>query len=266
MAQTKSQRKVNLERSEQGQKAIKSIKAYLSSVGVDVKGLKHKALIRLYADKQGKIIPNGKKLKDWAVENVLGVKPIKSATKKSARQTATMKEVAEEFADENRKMPTPAEKYFKKLLKLSGFRFKTEKIIPKPPTFIIVDFYVPDRNLCIELDGGYHEDPAQKAKDIERDKYLEVRRYNVWRMTNEEAMALTKDDVIAKIKSFTPKERNIRIIPYEEPKFKQPKKKKWGNPKPRRAKKKSKPIKTDFPTLEKIAENMRRREKLRCGL
>jgi len=263
MARSKTTRK----RREQISRAIKKIKDYLRSAGVEVESKKHNVLIRAYAAKKGKIIPNNIGLKDWAIQNVTGAKPVKKVPKASPKRTASMKEVAEEYAEENRKKLTPAAKHFKKLLEKSGVRFKSEKMIPKPPTFILVDFYIPDRNLCIELDGGYHTDPEQRAKDIERDKYLEVRGYNNWRMTNDEALALSQDDIVAKIESFSKKERTVRIIPYEEPKFGKPKKKKWGNPPSSKKKTKSKKKpRNPLPSPAQIAEKKVRREKLRSKL
>lgn len=176
-----------------------------------------------------------------------------------------IKQIANEFADENRRMATPAAKHFKKLLTLSGFRFKSEKIVYKEVSFYIVDFYIPDRNLCIELDGGYHNTPEQKAKDIERDRFMESKGYHNWRMTNEEALALTRDELVAKIKSFIPKERNIRVLAYQEPRMPllKPKKLK-GNPPAsrRRTKLKRKPTRPNLPTPAEIAENKARRESL----
>lgn len=184
----------------------------------------------------------------------------KKKKQQKKKKFKNIKQIANEFADENRRMATPAAKHFKKLLTLSGFRFKSEKIVYKEVSFYIVDFYIPDRNLCIELDGGYHNTPEQKAKDVERDRFMESKGYHNWRMTNEEALALTRDEVVAKIKSFIPKQRNIRVLAYQEPRMPllKPKKLK-GNPK-RRRHKKSGPIKTEHPTLDRIAENKARRE------
>jgi len=37
----------------------------------------------------------------------------------------------------------------------------------------IIDFYSPELNLAIEVDGESHNDPDQQKKDISRQKYLE---------------------------------------------------------------------------------------------
>jgi very-short-patch-repair endonuclease len=181
--------------------------------------------------------------------------------RKKKKITKAKQNKANQYADARRKNPTPAEKYFRKLLVATGIRFKSEKVVYKQKSFYIVDFYIPDKNLCIELDGGYHEDPKQKQKDFLRDKYLLGQGYQNWRMTNEEAMTLTVQQVKEKIESYPTKERVVRVIPMREerPYIPVPKHLK-GNPRPKRNRKPSKRIKTKFPHLDQIAQNKARRE------
>jgi very-short-patch-repair endonuclease len=274
---SKEHRKTIARIKHQKHKAFGKVREYLISIGVEVIGVKHKAVIKLYAEKMGMSLVPGKSLDEWAIENVLHEIPIqpfkkpkvKKAKKRATKKSVSLKEIAEQFAEENRKKPTPAVKHFRKLMQLSGFRFKTEKIIDKHPSFILVDFYVPDRTLCIELDGGYHNTPEQKEKDLERDTYLAERGFNNWRMTNEEALALTRDDVIEKIKSFTPRQtKKIRVLAYQEPRPPKFTPKLKGNPPAarRRTKLKRKPTRPNLPSPSQIAENKARREQFRAGL
>ena len=59
--------------------------------------------------------------------------------------------------------------YAERLLKtfLAGkIDFEFQKIIYTDSRhFFIADFYIPSKNLIIELDGGYHETSEQKQKD-----------------------------------------------------------------------------------------------------
>ena len=50
----------------------------------------------------------------------------------------------------------------------------------------IVDFYVPERRLVIELDGSQHYEAAGAQKDRARDAYFAERRIGVVRYTNHE--------------------------------------------------------------------------------
>jgi very-short-patch-repair endonuclease len=123
------------------------------------------------------------------------------------------KVIAEGFAAKLRKKMTFAERRFKKKLKQTGIRFKTQKIIYRKKSFYIIDFYIPGKMLCIELDGGYHLEPEQITKDEERDKFLIASRYQVWRMTNSEGISLTTEEIAAKINSYPSAAGKIIITP-----------------------------------------------------
>ena len=67
--------------------------------------------------------------------------------------------------------------YAERLLKtfLAGkIDFEFQKIIyTDNKHFFIADFYIPSKNLIIELDGEYHDDAKQQEKDIWRTKILQ---------------------------------------------------------------------------------------------
>ena len=90
-------------------------------------------------------------------------------------------------AGQNRLDNTPAEQALWeaiRLKRLDGFKFRNQHAIGP----FIVDFYCHEVKLAIEVDGGYHEDPAQKSKDEERTTWLEESGVKIIRFTNEEVL------------------------------------------------------------------------------
>ena len=89
------------------------------------------------------------------------------------------------YAQENRRNPTPAEKLFRdKILKQNktGYRFLRQK----PLDNFIMDFYCPKLKLCIEIDGLYHLDRDQKDYDEIMEDILKTYNINIIRFTNEQ--------------------------------------------------------------------------------
>ena len=80
--------------------------------------------------------------------------------------------------------------YAERLLKtfLAGkIDFEFQKIIyTDNKHFFIADFYIPSKNLIIELDGEYHDDAKQQEKDIWRTKILKSLGYKVIRFKNKQ--------------------------------------------------------------------------------
>ena len=105
--------------------------------------------------------------------------------------------VLKEFAKKNRENPTDAEMALWEMLRKKGldFKFRRQHIIGD----CIVDFFCCEKNLCIEIDGGYHNVPSQIKKDKERTLYLEQLGCKELRFTNEEVLANT-DAVLDVIK------------------------------------------------------------------
>lgn len=56
----------------------------------------------------------------------------------------------------------------------------------KPIGNFIVDFYCPEGNLVIELDGGQHYSEAGKVEDAQRDNYLKKLGLSVLRFSDRE--------------------------------------------------------------------------------
>jgi hypothetical protein len=56
-----------------------------------------------------------------------------------------------------------------------------------------VDFVCLDKQLVIELDGGYHNDPEQQELDRQRTNFLQSKGFSVLRFTNEEVLGNTDE-------------------------------------------------------------------------
>ena len=95
--------------------------------------------------------------------------------------------VVQEWARQNRREATESEAVLWAALRgkrLGGVKFRRQH----PMGIYILDFWCPERRLCIELDGGYHEDTLQRASDEERDRTLRKNAVRVLRFTNDEVL------------------------------------------------------------------------------
>lgn len=97
-----------------------------------------------------------------------------------------------------RRRATPSEKCFlEKMKEVCPVKFKFQRGFVKGGYYAIVDFHIPSRNICIEIDGGYHENPEQQKKDVYRDNWLtKVRRQTVKRITNKQAFDMPLGEVL----------------------------------------------------------------------
>jgi very-short-patch-repair endonuclease len=85
---------------------------------------------------------------------------------------------------ELRKEQTPAEMMLWETLrnrKLLDRKFRRQF----PVDCFILDFYCEELKLCIELDGGIHDEPHQAAHDENRDGYLHSLGITILRFPNE---------------------------------------------------------------------------------
>ena len=99
-------------------------------------------------------------------------------------------ELLKAFVKENRQHPTYAEKALWEMVKNDnlGCPFRRQHIIGD----YIVDFVCLQKNLIVEIDGGYHAELEQKEYDRERTASLQRMGFKVIRFTNEEVIADTK--------------------------------------------------------------------------
>jgi len=87
---------------------------------------------------------------------------------------------------------TETEKFFKARLKACEIEYEFQKIIYTSTSFYVADFYIPNKRLVVELDGGYHLTTEQKVKDKFRTKELNTLGYKVIRLTNERSLQLSE--------------------------------------------------------------------------
>ena len=100
-------------------------------------------------------------------------------------------EQLKEHAEEMRKNPTEAESAMWEMLRGKNLdaKFRRQHIIGG----YIVDFVCLDKQLVIELDGGYHNDPEQQELDRQRTNFLQSKGFSVLRFTNEEVLGNTDE-------------------------------------------------------------------------
>ncbi len=82
------------------------------------------------------------------------------------------------------------------MLDTLGERYMFQKGFIQGAFYCIVDFYLPQYRLCIEVDGGYHFSDEQRKKDYAKDRYLKVdRRLKVLRISNDVAENIDADSL-----------------------------------------------------------------------
>lgn len=110
--------------------------------------------------------------------------------KKKAVKPATAKDAIFQFAKENRENPTPAEDRFKKFLGKNNIDYKFQVPVCCDVDGYIIDFVIHSKTLnkdiAVEIDGGYHNRPDQLQKDKIREDNLKESGYEVVRFKNEE--------------------------------------------------------------------------------
>lgn len=90
-----------------------------------------------------------------------------------------------EFATAMTNEPTPAEKAFRDYLLAKDIFFETQVPIKGKTQWWIADFVI-NKKIVVEIDGGYHKNPVQAARDKLKDRELIEKGYIVYRITNED--------------------------------------------------------------------------------
>lgn len=106
-------------------------------------------------------------------------------------------DLLKENARQMRKKPTEAENAFWELVSAKGLdvKFRRQHVIGN----FIVDFVCLEKNLIVEIDGGYHDDVEQQIEDNLRTKELKDYGFTILRLQNEEVIG-NPQEVIRKIK------------------------------------------------------------------
>jgi adenine-specific DNA-methyltransferase len=124
-----------------------------------------------------------------------------------------------EFARQLRKQQTDAEQLLWSLLRdrrLSGFKFRRQH--PVEP--YVVDFYCHEARLAVELDGGQHNEPDERARDAKRTSFLEKQGIRVLRFWNNDVLQNTEgvlqaiyDTLVSLTPSLSQGERELALTP-----------------------------------------------------
>lgn len=113
-----------------------------------------------------------------------------TVAKKEKPRPASKKDALYQYADENRENPTDAERRFKKFLGKNNIDYKFQVPVFCSGEGYIIDFVIHSKktgkDIAVEIDGGYHDEPEQVRKDEIRDKNLKRCGYDVVRLRNEE--------------------------------------------------------------------------------
>jgi very-short-patch-repair endonuclease len=91
----------------------------------------------------------------------------------------------EEAARSMRRQPTHAEEVLWSALQkkqVAGLKFRRQHPVDR----FVLDFYCPSHKLVVEVDGGVHDQQAER--DAERTKVLEAYGYRVLRFRNEQVL------------------------------------------------------------------------------
>ena len=108
-----------------------------------------------------------------------------------------------DLARQLRKEQTDAERLMWSLLRdrrLAGFKFRRQH--PVGP--YILDFYCHEASLAVELDGGQHNEPDERARDSKRTAFLKDREIRVLRFWNNEVLTNTEGVLQAIYDALTP--------------------------------------------------------------
>lgn len=97
-----------------------------------------------------------------------------------------------------RKNPTEAEVALWEMMRGKNLdaKFRRQHIIGD----YIVDFVCLDKQLVVEVDGGYHNDSEQKEVDQQRTNFLQSKGFSVLRFTNQEVICNT-DEMLSIIRN-----------------------------------------------------------------
>lgn len=104
--------------------------------------------------------------------------------KKESKKTLVDKELVARRVNELRDRITGAESAMKGMLEDNGISFIFQHPVIFKYTFYVADFFIPSKNVIIEIDGGYHDGGRQKIKDECRRAKIETRKYSVLRVRN----------------------------------------------------------------------------------
>lgn len=104
-----------------------------------------------------------------------------------------LQHVANRFRNKLLINQTPAEKRVEEILNKLQIEYKSQEVFVYSRGFFIVDFYLPEHNIVIELDGYHHTLPEKAKEDSYRDMILTTENgvKRVHRLLNKETECTT---------------------------------------------------------------------------
>ena len=93
----------------------------------------------------------------------------KSPEAKKKAHEKTLNYIAGKFKKELQDNETSEEKRVEQALQSLNIKYNFQKVFPNITSFYIVDFYLPEYNVVIEVDGLHHLIPEKKISDSIRD-------------------------------------------------------------------------------------------------
>jgi very-short-patch-repair endonuclease len=123
------------------------------------------------------------------------IKPKKKTKKKDKSVLFRNKKKAYKLMENQLNLKSPNEIIFKTLLIENGIKHTWQKPFFDIDRYVCVDFYFPESNIVVEIDGSEHNDRQQY--DLERTMYLKKVHgvKEVLRVTNKQ-LALNHEEVI----------------------------------------------------------------------
>lgn len=105
--------------------------------------------------------------------------------------------VVEERVKRLRENTTPAEAALMDKFDRAGVKYVFQQYMEGDGWYRIVDFFIPIKNIIVELDGSHHYDSKkQYIWDLRKDAYFSKIGYKVARITNSQAYKLTASEII----------------------------------------------------------------------
>lgn len=138
-------------------------------------------------EKEYQYVPSKDDLLKYSIENRKKSKYLVDKFYKAAE--AKFVAIAERNREDAISKATPEEKKFKAVLKALNVKYEYQHIIFIDNWhFYIVDFYLPDYNVVVEIDGNFHNIYGHKAKDRKRTDNLKklAKVKNIIRIANED--------------------------------------------------------------------------------
>lgn len=122
-------------------------------------------------------------------ENSRKLKEIEKKKKRSTKEKAVI------FQKQNKKKQTRSERKMAGYLNKNKFNFEPQKIFfygEERQYFYLSDFYLPDQQIVIEVDGKYHNAPEQQKRDWYKDQHYTKRlKLKLLRITNDKLSSLS---------------------------------------------------------------------------